>query len=256
EDASPGPAGAGGQLAAADSGSPYSFTGKEYDEDLGLYYFEARYYNPELGRFVGMDPMQHQDFSRFLNDPQAFNGYSYARNNPLVYVDPSGEMFVDSGNIFWLTVSAYLEYSKPFSASWLRHSINWGEGDPSNLYYGNRSSLAGSIRNSNDYAQLKDKILEDIRTSNDGHTVFNFQSNDLSTSLGGVEIYYEIYENEDDKYANITISDNYNFELDLAYENIVTAIGNNIAVVSEGINDLNSFGITIKLTNVKFDDEN
>ena len=104
--------------------------------------------------------------------------------------------------------------------------------------------------------QLKDKILEDIRTSNDGHTVFNFQSNDLSTSLGGVEIYYEIYENEDDKYANITISDNYNFELDLAYENIVTAIGNNIAVVSEGINDLNSFGITIKLTNVKFDDEN
>ena len=66
----------------------YKFTGKEKDEDTGLYYYEARYYDSSIGRFVGKDPWQG-DFT----DPQSLNKYSYVRNNPLKYVDPTGEFF-------------------------------------------------------------------------------------------------------------------------------------------------------------------
>jgi len=62
----------------------YYFTGKELD-DNGLYYYGARYYDPEIGRFISADPtIQHP------NDPQDFNRYAYCRNNPLKYIDPTG----------------------------------------------------------------------------------------------------------------------------------------------------------------------
>jgi RHS repeat-associated protein len=64
------------------------FTGKERDAETGLDYFGARYFSGAQGRFTGPD--------NFLNDttaldPQRWNLYAYARNNPLRYMDPSGE---------------------------------------------------------------------------------------------------------------------------------------------------------------------
>jgi RHS repeat-associated protein len=59
----------------------HSFTGKEYDPDTGLYYYNARWYDSELGRFVSEDPVA---------DPNNPNLYSYGRNNPLRFVDPTG----------------------------------------------------------------------------------------------------------------------------------------------------------------------
>jgi RHS repeat-associated protein len=54
---------------------------------FGLINMNARLYNPALGRFLGADPfVQAPDFS------QAYNRYSYANNNPLMYTDPSGEI--------------------------------------------------------------------------------------------------------------------------------------------------------------------
>ncbi len=71
---------------------PYSFTGKEYDEEMDLYYFEARYLNDALARFTSVDSalfdMSH--LRLILSDPQALNAYSYARNNPMRLVDPDG----------------------------------------------------------------------------------------------------------------------------------------------------------------------
>ncbi|MFA6305523.1 MAG: RHS repeat-associated core domain-containing protein [Candidatus Gracilibacteria bacterium] len=81
--------------------NPYKFTGKELDTSSGLYYYGARYYNPTIGRFVSRDPWGGK-----LDDPQSLNKYSYVRNNPLKYVDPTGEMFFLSptslldGNVF------------------------------------------------------------------------------------------------------------------------------------------------------------
>ena len=61
------------------------FTGKIYDETSALYYYGARYYDPELGRFITADPTIQHPF-----DPQDLNRYAYCRNNPINYVDPTG----------------------------------------------------------------------------------------------------------------------------------------------------------------------
>ncbi len=62
--------------------SPYSFTGREYDPESGLYYYRARYYNPQTGRFISEDPIGF--------DSGDINLYRYVNNSPLNYTDPSG----------------------------------------------------------------------------------------------------------------------------------------------------------------------
>nr|WP_275412590.1 RHS repeat-associated core domain-containing protein [Micromonospora gifhornensis] len=53
-------------------------------DDTGLIHLGAREYDPSLGRFVSLDPVQD------LTDPQQWNGYSYANNNPTTFSDPTG----------------------------------------------------------------------------------------------------------------------------------------------------------------------
>ncbi|WP_213807878.1 RHS repeat-associated core domain-containing protein [Granulicella sp. dw_53] len=64
------------------------FTGKERDSESGNDYFGARYYASSMGRFVSPDPSV-LDFAD-LGNPQSLNLYSYALNNPLKYIDPTG----------------------------------------------------------------------------------------------------------------------------------------------------------------------
>jgi len=63
----------------------WGFTGQREDARNGLLLFPARPYDPELGRFLQPDP-----FVQSPSDPQSFNRFSYVRNSPLVFVDPSG----------------------------------------------------------------------------------------------------------------------------------------------------------------------
>ncbi len=60
---------------------PYTYTGREYDEESGLYYYRARYYDPKIGRFITQDPI---GFSGGINF------FSYVENNPVNFVDPLG----------------------------------------------------------------------------------------------------------------------------------------------------------------------
>jgi RHS repeat-associated protein len=53
-----------------------------------LDYMHARYYDPNLGRFLSVDPKL--DLKRTLRNPQGWNRYAYVLNNPLRYVDPKG----------------------------------------------------------------------------------------------------------------------------------------------------------------------
>ena len=64
---------------------PYHLTTKEYDPDVGLYYFNARWYDPATGRFVSRDPLP----------ALSGNEYFYANANPVGRVDPSGESVGD-----------------------------------------------------------------------------------------------------------------------------------------------------------------
>jgi RHS repeat-associated protein len=60
------------------------YTGKEKD-DTGLYYYEARYYDPFLRKFTQPDSIIPSVYN-----PQSLNKYSYVMNNPYKYIDPSG----------------------------------------------------------------------------------------------------------------------------------------------------------------------
>jgi RHS repeat-associated protein len=80
----------GGELQLVNNDSNhYKFTGKERDAESGLDLMGVRYYGSAIGRFLRPDPNQTAGFEH-MRDPQAWNGYSYARNNPLTYVDPDG----------------------------------------------------------------------------------------------------------------------------------------------------------------------
>jgi len=68
------------------SDNAFKFTGEQTDDETGLIYLRARYYDPSVGRFTTRDP-----FPGFIADPQSLNDYAYASNNPIKYVDPSGE---------------------------------------------------------------------------------------------------------------------------------------------------------------------
>ncbi|MBI9036441.1 MAG: RHS repeat-associated core domain-containing protein, partial [Bacteroidales bacterium] len=55
------------------------YTGKKIDRDTGLYYFNARWYDAELGRFITEDPIK-----------DGINWYGYANQNPMTFIDPTG----------------------------------------------------------------------------------------------------------------------------------------------------------------------
>jgi len=81
----------------ASSGSltnSFRYTGREFDAETSLYYYRARYYDPNAGRFMSEDSV------RFLAGP---NFYTYVTNNPVVHRDPSGQQ-QDEG-WFWNTLN-------------------------------------------------------------------------------------------------------------------------------------------------------
>ncbi len=74
----------------AASGNRQWFHGKAVDADTGLSYFGARYYDPTLGRFMGIDPVDFKE-----TNLHSFNRYGYGNNNPYKFVDPDGNSPVD-----------------------------------------------------------------------------------------------------------------------------------------------------------------
>lgn len=72
----------------AQAGSSYNrftFTGHEQDKETNLYYFKARFYDPDTGRFINQDP-----YLGDINTPPSLHRYLYAYSNPLVYIDLDG----------------------------------------------------------------------------------------------------------------------------------------------------------------------
>ncbi|MBL1259190.1 MAG: RHS repeat-associated core domain-containing protein [Thiotrichaceae bacterium] len=66
---------------SGESTNSLAYTGREQDNESGLYYYRARYYDPEVGRFISEDPLGFE---------AGINFYSYVGNNPLRFNDPMG----------------------------------------------------------------------------------------------------------------------------------------------------------------------
>ncbi len=68
----------------------YLYTGEFFDSHTGFYYLRARSMNPQVGRFVTMDP-----FAGIIRDPYSLHKYLYAHASPVNNLDPSGHMTVN-----------------------------------------------------------------------------------------------------------------------------------------------------------------
>jgi RHS repeat-associated protein len=68
------------------------YTGQRQEPELGLYYYNARWYDPVLGRFAQADTIVPNPV-----DAKAFDRYAYVYNNPVRYNDPSGHCIDSSG---------------------------------------------------------------------------------------------------------------------------------------------------------------
>jgi len=77
----------GGEAARVGGGTAFGtrFGGHRKDDDSGLYYMNARWMDPNAGRFVSVDPLVASTAR-----PQSHNGYSYVENNPISGIDPTG----------------------------------------------------------------------------------------------------------------------------------------------------------------------
>ena len=75
-----------GAIAPSDLTPSQKFTGQRLDTATGLQHHGARYYDPQLGRWISPDPTIPDP-----SDPQSLNRYSYVTNNPINQVDPTGQ---------------------------------------------------------------------------------------------------------------------------------------------------------------------
>jgi RHS repeat-associated protein len=71
--------------------NPYTYRGYRYDSEIGYYYLNSRYYNPETGRFINADGMLGE-----MGDIPSTNMYAYCANNPVMNSDSLGQ--------FWETI--------------------------------------------------------------------------------------------------------------------------------------------------------
>jgi RHS repeat-associated protein len=138
------------------------FTGQRRDIATAgseLYYYGARYYDPNIGRFTSPDTVVPNP-----TDPQSLNRYSYCYNNPLKYSDPSGHIVTING----IDVSQWGMAKLFFSASCNDQGLN-AINEGSNLYsaYSMLNGVSPEITN----ALEKDKQITNVTWGATGSTL-------------------------------------------------------------------------------------
>jgi RHS repeat-associated protein len=81
--------GVGAYTPKGDAANSLWYIGKPQDNATGLVYFGARWYDPQVGRFMGFDPAGVDE-----DNPHSFNRYAYGNNNPYKYLDPDGNQSI------------------------------------------------------------------------------------------------------------------------------------------------------------------
>ncbi|MFR2877379.1 MAG: RHS repeat-associated core domain-containing protein [Anaerovoracaceae bacterium] len=118
------------------------YTGQIYDPSSGLYYYNARYYDPENARFLTQDTYRGD-----ATQPDTLHLYAYCKNNPINYTDPSGH------DAIWLN-SRNGACKQGHAALMIEHSKKWylfsweGKGYQSK-YVKNAIRFKGAVKKNN-----------------------------------------------------------------------------------------------------------
>ncbi|MFC2027117.1 RHS repeat-associated core domain-containing protein [Chloroflexota bacterium] len=105
------------------------FTGQRLDQ-TGLYFYNARYYDATIGRFISADSIVPEPFN-----PQSLNRYSYCLNNPLRYIDPSGHGYQEDGSFIPETSSELNQFA--FECSYYMQTGRYYNPVVSSVVFGN-----------------------------------------------------------------------------------------------------------------------
>ena len=209
--------------------TPYQFTGYEKDQETGLHYAEARYYDSRLSIFNSTDPMWHKY-------PHQSN-YTYCNNNPLMYRDPTGR----DGEI---TGSGTKEDPYIIHANYY-----YNKGELSDEL---KNGLNAAIREYNDREPIKIKsgyVKFDL-SAQEVTDKYSSRMNDANSNLFGNESFFSVgntvsvnYKDDDDALGransagisiNISSIDNFvkngDFRKDLIQSTFFHEIGHNLGL--------------------------
>lgn len=104
--------------------NPFTYTGREWDAQAGLYYYRTRYYDAEVGRFVTRD-----GYKIDRTNTQSLNRYTYVQNSSIQYSDPSGRiLFLVVPVISWVATGAAWELGTQLIKNRGNHNcIDWAD---------------------------------------------------------------------------------------------------------------------------------
>ncbi|MCX6272782.1 MAG: DUF4329 domain-containing protein [Bacteroidetes bacterium] len=95
--------------------TPYKFNCKEMDDESGLYYYGARYYDPKSSVFLGVDPL--------ADKYPGWSPYTYTLDNPIRFIDPDGK---GPGDLFSTTTNAAHDWGKTYNGTSILKGKEYG----------------------------------------------------------------------------------------------------------------------------------
>ena len=244
-----------------------------------MYYLRARYYDPQIGRFTSFDIQEGT-----VDSSQDLNRYVYCVNNPIKYIDPSGENWITDkiagawndtkwafkavGNYvneaqkaaqrkFWATGSQMIlrdNWEYLTSAWMLEHSL---QDNPSNIWRGNDSRISYLVNNDTAYLSKLDNAIASSRdnTLNNYKISVQFNDGDLYYSIHKSDIYLTGYKRNDGKWIiNAILEDEYDFTEIQSFmddgggwskQASKGTAANDLAVISQKTGAINPYHVTV-----------
>ncbi len=160
------------QTAIACAVTPFGYRGYCYDSYTGLYYLQSRYYDPETGRFINADSTDYLGATGTL---LSYNLFAYCENDPVNYVDSSGNVTITKGYTNYLKYlvnddsffyDPKIKPTKSDKASWsmwdkINKSVKNKYPNGSKFYEYYRSKKGGTMYYSYATAYSQDKAIRD-----------------------------------------------------------------------------------------------
>jgi len=156
----------------------HKYTSQELDDSTGLYFYGARYYDPALGRFISADTV-----IQTIRNPQSLNRYSYASNNPMRYIDPTGHLDLGAPDLTCNICDSGWDPSWDWSSNL---SEDWYSSGGGGIDLGGALSYNSDILNSgNSYSNISSNINSGFSNLNNAQLGY-VNTNIPSSSIGTV----------------------------------------------------------------------